>query len=71
MGWLIGSLGGHIHRPLRAVLAVSLVTLLFAAEVLLLARWLGLIFFLVTTILTFLVHLGWLHILRDRFGSLS
>ena len=65
-GWLMGSLGGSMLRPLRTVPVLTLATLLLAGEVLMLANWQAVLLCLGATALTLLLHLGWRRTLRDR-----
>jgi hypothetical protein len=66
-GWLMGSLGGRVHRPLLDGLALSAATLLLAIEVFVLVDWRALALFLGAAGLALLLHLGWRRELRDRF----
>jgi hypothetical protein len=67
-GWLLGSLGGRIRRPLVVGWSTSLATLLAAAVTLMFADRRGLWFFLGATALSLLLHLAWRQELRRRFG---
>jgi len=67
-GWLMGSLSGRGGRLLRNGLALSAATLAFAAEVILLAGWQAVAFFLGATALALLSCVLWRRDLRRRFG---
>jgi hypothetical protein len=65
-GWLLILFGGRgpLRRPLINALALALATLLFALQL----RWFTdgqrLLFFLVATTISFVLHLAWRHSLR-------
>lgn len=68
-GCLIGGLGQTAQWGLRNVLALSVATLLLAAETYLFADWSGLIPFLGAAGVALLLNLGWRRALRQRFTT--
>lgn len=68
-GWLLGSLGGRVRRPLLVGWSTSLATLLVATLVLMITDRRELWFFLGATALSLLLHLAWRQELRRRFGA--
>jgi hypothetical protein len=67
-GWLMGSVGGRVRRPLPTGLALGSATLLLTAEVLVLAHSRAVWLFLGGAGLALLLHLGWRRELSDHFG---
>jgi hypothetical protein len=66
-GWLIGSYDYRTSTRARNLAIIFLVTLALAAGVFIFAGWRGSALFLGATLLTLLLHLGWLNELRLRF----
>lgn len=67
-GWLIGRSGDRPRRKILNVLTVSGATLSLAGLVYWFGGWQGTIFFLGSTTLALLLHLGWRRDLRRRFS---
>ena len=67
-GWLIGSLGGRVRRPLLDGLALGAGTLLLAGQVAMLAGLDALPRFFGAVMLALLLHLAWRRELRARLG---
>jgi hypothetical protein len=68
-GWLIGSLEGHLSKPLRSAIAVALATVAISVQLLWFRSWQGLALFWVAALFAFLAHIGWRRSLRGRFGQ--
>jgi hypothetical protein len=58
-GWLVGSLSGRLHQPLRAFLSISLVTLMIVAQVMLFLDWIRMLLFLGAALFTLFIHIVW------------
>ncbi len=58
-GWLIGSFIGHMHRPIRSLVSIFLVTLSIVAQVILFLDWIRLLFFLGAALFALFIHVEW------------
>jgi hypothetical protein len=67
-GWMIGNLIIRVRRPLFDRVVISGATLSMATEVLVMVNGWALAFFLSTTSIAALLHLGWRRELYKRFG---
>ncbi len=68
-GWLIGNLVGRITRPILDGLVLCIASLLLAIEVVVLADFWDLMFFLGAGGLALILHIEWRKELINRFGS--
>jgi hypothetical protein len=67
-GWLMGNLGGRIHRLMLDCSALCIATILLAIVILLLTDLLTMMLFLSTSGLALFLHLEWRRNLSEHFG---
>jgi len=67
-GWLLGNLITRVYRPLFDVLVTSISMLILATDVFFMVNGWGLAFFLSTTSIATLLHIGWRREMHKKFG---
>jgi hypothetical protein len=68
LGWLLGSLYGRIHNPLRTVLTVAVASLFVLADLWYLVGPSAIPVLITTFVLSLIVHILWRRQLYARYG---
>lgn len=71
IGWLLGSLDGHMKRPILTFTVIGLFLFTVSLEIFLFVSWRGIGFFLGGAIFASLIRIGWHREIQNRIEASS